>query len=190
MHRQQQFDAARAATDHGDRAHAAAEGLRLHLRPGGEEGGHRLDGQRELRRAGHAHIGRGPHVERHDVERFLLAGAEPGHLGVQVEPGDAIGDIARAGPHGQRRQLDVGFAARIVSRHEAGQHARVAHRRLGRDEGEHDPRIGRQREAAQHLDVRMAAADQEHALRPRFHSTLRCGAIATARSPLSYPDKS
>ena len=116
LHRQQHFDARRAAADDADRAHAALGSVGLDPRPRGEKAGDRLDGKRVRQCARYPGIGRRTDVDRDEVERLAPSRSERHRLRVHVERLDAVDDESRAGPPRERRERDVRLLVRVVSR--------------------------------------------------------------------------
>ena len=184
LHRQQHFDARRAAADDADRAHAARGRVGLDPRPRGEKARDRLDGKRVRQRARYPGVRRRADVEGNEIERLAPSRPERDRLRVRVERLDAVDDEPRTGPLRERRERDVGLDVRVVSGDEPRQHARVGRGGIGRDQRQRDCRLRLQREPAEDFDVAVAAADEQDALRARSHApAVRRGGSAAPERP-------
>ena len=86
---------------------------------------------------------------------------EPRAPVAEVDADDDVAQPPRPGALRQRRQVDVRFGVRVVPGDEPGQHAGVRRQRVGADQREVDAGLGLLREAAQDLDVAVAAADEQ-----------------------------
>ncbi len=177
VHREQHLDPAGAAADHGDAPDAPRDRIGTNPIPAREERVDRLHAGRVLARAGEAHVRRGPHVQRDDVEGDPLPGRGRRRAGVGVERRDPVANEARARVRRQRPEVDVGFRVGIMARHEPGQHARVGREAVGRHQNERDTGRRSLAESAQHLDVRVPAAREQDRARRHAGASLQCSAV-------------
>ncbi len=86
---------------------------------------------------------------------------------VAVEARGLVMDEAGAGPRRQRRQVDVALLGRVMPGDEARQHAGIGRQHVARDERHRDAGNGPLGEAVEHIDLGVAAADEDEVLSGR-----------------------
>ena len=157
LHREQEFDAARAAADYARSCvRCRLTRIRLHPAPCGEKRRDRLDRSAMLGGAGDAQVRRRTDVERDEVERLAVAGMRASAVFVYRSSATTRSATKRAPAHSASgSEVDVRFAPACSGRR-PGRAACPSSTATasGRDERERDPRVAAQREPAQHLDVR------------------------------------
>ena len=175
-HGHQQFDSACAAADDADaqrparRQHALAQAF-----PARVETADRLDRNRVLRGALRIQRRRGAGVDAQPVVGDRRSGPQQHPPVRQVEPDDFV--LVQPGVRGarERGEIDVRLVEAVVARDQARQHAGVGCLDFATDDGQAHPRQRLHREAADDLDVRVAAAQQDEVDvdRARVHLGIR-----------------
>ena len=153
--RERQFGATCAAADNGN----ARAGLQfcLQCRQSRQELPDRLDRHARSKR----NQRRSADIDRQQVERHGRASGHGDAARGQVDVRRLCQDQSRTRAGGKRRQVDVRLVERVFAADQAGQHAGVGRLRLAADQRQPNAGFRAHGEPAQHLDVRVAGAQQD-----------------------------
>ena len=185
LHREDGLDAGGAAADYQQSperpgARTLAPGV-----PGVEEAVDGLHADRVLGRARNSGgRRRRADVERDEVELERVPVGERRDPAARIDGGRQRRQKARTGEAARALEVDVYRRVVVVAGDEPGQHPRVGREAVRADEDQLDAGEWRAAEPAQHLDVRVAAADEDeppHRVRRRTISPNQ----AVAEAPVS-----
>src|SRR5579862_5357791 len=165
MRRQRQFDPAGAAADN-RQAEATGAMRALEERfPAPGEAGDRLYRDRVLGGARYVvEARRRSDVERGQVIADRRMGAAQDVMGIAVEADRLIMDQPRAGKAGEPYQVDMAVLKAVMARDIAGQHPGIGRLQFARDQRQAHAFFRLHAKAFQHVDMRVAAADEDEIL--------------------------
>ena len=168
LRRERQLDTGSTAADHRE-----AQPRHL-LRPGEQrlpsagETGDRLDRDRVLGGTGDI-VGprRRADVDRQQVPADRRVGPAQHKMPGPVEADRLVADQPRAGKAREPAEIDVAFLKGVMPGDIAGQHARIGRLDIAADQRDPHPRHRPHAKALQHMDMGMAAADENEILSDR-----------------------
>ena len=185
VHREDRLDAGRTAADHQQLPERPAARTLAPAVPGAEEPVDGLHPDRVLDRAGDAGgRRRSADVERDEIELERPAVGERHHPPARIDAGRQRFPEARTREAGHALEVDVHRRVVVVAGDESRQHPRVRRQPVRADEHQLDAGQRRAAEPAQHLDVRVAAADEDEALQRARRRTMSPNQ-AVADAPVS-----
>ncbi len=158
-----QFDAARTASDNRNASHLADAASRPQVFKLREERPDRFDGDAMFRRTGNGcEIGRYSDVDRQNVVGDRRPGGEQHPFGSAIEPDRLRVDEAGSGYCGEPDEIDVRFVRLIETRNDAREHAGIGRFEIAGDERHSHARQWSFRERLDDVHVGVAAAEQHN----------------------------